>query len=151
MTSKIKRTRWSMAAACLLAAGAVFATTSAALAQAVPQSLVGQWVVVEAERQMAPLPSLVGASVTFTADRFKVERPERSSWEGVVHLNAEKGAIDLLHEGGSLVPPIRGDKWEGIYRFNGDVLEINTSQGHDARPTEFLSGYDLVLMKLRRR
>jgi hypothetical protein len=42
--------------------------------------------------------------------------------------------------------------WEGIYRVQPDGrLEINTAQGLDARPVDFVAGYDLTLMTLRRK
>jgi len=123
----------------------------ASIAQAPAQSLEGTWIVTQAERQMDPYPSLVGATVTFTGNKFRIERPGRSVWEGTLRVDAATGKIDMAHEGSAMVPPVRGDKWEGIYRFAGDTLEINTAQGHEARPSEFLSGYDLILMKLQRR
>ena len=40
---------------------------------------------------------------------------------------------------------------EGIFRFLADGrLEINTATGYDARPVEFLTGYDLTMLTLRR-
>lgn len=136
----------------LLLAGALVAVAAQAAQPPAPsQSVQGTWSVIQAERQMDAYPDLVGAKVTFNGDKFVIERPGRSKWEGTLRLDAATGKIDMAHEGYAMVPPIRGDKWEGIFRFVGDTLEINTAQGHEARPTEFLSGYDLILMKLQRR
>lgn len=117
------------------------------------QSIVGAWEVVVAERKSPPPQEMVGATVTFNADQsFSIERPQRSSWSGTYRLGAKAGTIDLAFRGKNLTRPHEGDVWEGIYRFNPDGrLEINTAQGHDARPVDFLSGYDLTLMTLRRK
>lgn len=129
----------------------LLAVAGIAQAQAPAADVQGTWVVIQAERQLVPYPDLVGATVTFSGNKFRIERPGRSVWQGTLRVDAGAGKIDMAHEGSAMVPPVRGDKWEGIYRFTGDTLEINTSQGHDARPSEFLSGYDLILMKLQRR
>jgi len=117
------------------------------------QSIVGTWEVMEAKRVSAPPQEMVGATLTFNADQsFTIERPQRSSYSGTYRLDSKAGTIDLTFRGKNLLPPAEGDVWEGIYRFHADGrLEINTAQGHDARPVDFLSGYDLTLMTLRRR
>jgi uncharacterized protein (TIGR03067 family) len=118
------------------------------------KSIKGTWVVESAERQMDSYPELVGATVTFADDNtYRIERLEgRSVWFGNVTVDYTKGTIDLLNQAKLLIPPVFGIKWEGIFRFNSDgTLEICTAEGHDSRPTEFLSGYDLTLMKLRRK
>ena len=117
------------------------------------QSLVGTWEVVEAVRKSPPPQEMRGATVSFNADQsFSIDRPERSSWAGTYRLDAKAGTLDLAFRGKNLTRPHEGDVWEGIYRFHPDGrLEINTAQGHDARPVDFLSGYDLTLMTLRRK
>ena len=117
------------------------------------QSIVGAWEVVAAERKSSPPQEMVGATVTLNADQsFSIERPQRSSWSGTYRVDAKAGTIDLAFRGRNLTRPHEGDVWEGIYRFHPDGrLEINTAQGHDARPVDFLSGYDLTLMTLRRK
>ncbi len=119
---------------------------------AMATSIVGNWVVTEAVREMEPNPDLVEASVVFNADNsFSIRRKQRTPWAGVYELNADTGSIDFIFTGRGFVPPKEGDVWLAIYRFNSDgSLEINTTEGHEARPEEFLSGDDLTLMNLRR-
>jgi uncharacterized protein (TIGR03067 family) len=114
-------------------------------------ALQGVWVVTEAERQLAPLPSLKGGVLTITGDKFKLERGILDTWAGDLRIDPASGQIDFLHQAEHLVAPVKGDKWEGSYRLNGDTLEIVTTTGHDARPTAFRTGYDITLMKLQRR
>lgn len=124
-----------------------------ALAAAQPglDSLQGVWVVTEAERQLAPLPTLKDGVLTITGDKFTVERGILDTWIGDLRVDPAMGRIDFLHQGEQMVAPVKGDVWEGSYRVNGDTLEIVTTTGHDARPTAFRTGYDITLMNLRRR
>jgi len=117
------------------------------------QSIVGAWEVVAAERKSSPPQEMMGATVTLNADlSFSIERPQRNSWSGTYRVDAKAGTIDLAFRGRNLPRPHEGDVWEGIYRFSADGrLEINTAQGLEARPVDFLPGYDLTLMTLRRK
>lgn len=116
------------------------------------KDIEGTWVVASAERELDAYPELEGATVTFTGKTFRIERlAGRSTWFGNVMVDYGKGTIDFDNQAKLLIPPVFGTKWEGIFRWDGDTLEICTAEGHDARPTEFLSGYDLTLMKLRRK
>jgi len=145
----------------LLAAAAVTAMALApavfAAAPATPSPtgsdprLDGTWVITAAEREQLPYPDIVGAKVTFKGGMFTIERTEgRSKWFGDLKADAKTGAIDMLMQADTAVFPLKGEKWEGLYRFNGDQLEINTSQGHDWRPSEFVTGYDLADLKLKK-
>jgi len=133
--------------ACVLA---VVACASAPRSAA--QSIEGSWVVAQAEREMAPHEEFVGASVVFNADKsFSIERIQRTPWRGTYSVDTRSGTIDLTFRGRNLTPPIDGTVWEGIFRFHADgTLEINTATGYDARPVEFLTGYDLTMLTLRR-
>ena len=141
-------------AAAMMAAPAAFAAAAAApLASptGTDPRLDGSWVVTAAEREQLAYPDIVGAKVTFQGDKFTIERTEgRSKWFGQLKADAKSGAIDMLMQADTAVFPLKGEKWEGLYRFNGDVLEINTSQGHDWRPSEFVTGYDLADLKLKK-
>ena len=116
------------------------------------QSIEGSWVVEEAEREMAPHDEFLGASVVFNTDTsFSIRRIQRTPWRGTYSVNLTTGTIDLTFRGRNLTPPSDGTVWEGILRFlANDVLEINTATGYDARPVEFLTGYDLTMLTLRR-
>ena len=136
----------------------LFSCALAAIAcESVPQSASAQsleatWGVEGAEREMRPDQEILGASVVFNADQtFSIERLQRTPWRGIYSTDPESGTIDLTFQGRNLTPPLDGTVWEGIYRFHEDgALEINTATGHDARPVEFMSGYDLTMVTLRR-
>ncbi len=120
--------------------------------QSAAQSIEGSWVVEEAEREMAPHEQFLGASVVFSADNsFSIQRIQRTPWRGTYSIDFDSGTIDLTFRGRNLTPPSDGTVWEGIFRFLADgALEINTATGYDARPLEFLTGYDLTMLTLRR-
>ncbi len=120
--------------------------------QSVAQSIEGSWIVEEAEREMAPHDEFLGASVVFNADNsFSIQRIQRTPWRGTYSVDLDSGTIDLTFRGRNLTPPSDGTVWEGIFRFLADgALEINTATGYDARPVEFLTGYDLTMLTLRR-
>ncbi|MBH98521.1 MAG: hypothetical protein CMM56_08725 [Rhodospirillaceae bacterium] len=116
------------------------------------QTLEGNWSVEEAEREMRPNQEFLGASVIFNADlTFSIQRLQRTPWRGTYSIDPESGTINLTFRGRNLTPPTDGTVWEGIYRFGSDdTLVINTATGHDARPLEFMTGYDLTMITLRR-
>jgi len=144
----------------LMTAAATVAAALAPLAFAQPAQpgpspdprLEGTWIVTEADREQIPYPEILEAVVVFKGDTFTVERTGgRSKWFGHIKADPRAGNIDLVMEADTQVFPLKGEKWEGLYRFNGAVLEINTAQGHDWRPTEYATGYDLANLKLRRK
>jgi len=139
--------------AAFMAVLAMFSCFPGGVAYTQSQSIVGTWVVTESVRKSLPPQEMVGATVTFNADQtFAIERPQRTSWSGTYRVNPQARTIDLAFHGKNLTRPHEGDVWEGIYRLQPDGrLEINTAQGLDARPVDFVSGYDLTLMTLRRR
>ena len=132
---------------------AMFVCGLGSVANTQSQSIVGTWTVVESTRKSLPPQEMVGATITFNADQtFAIERPQRSSWTGTYRLNPDARTIDLAFRGKNLIRPHEGDVWEGIYRFQPDGrLEINTAQGLEGRPVDFVAGYDLTLMTLRRK
>ena len=144
----------ALAMFCCFLGVVAFATVSqgSAAQSAAAQSFEGSWVVEEAEREMRPSQELEGASVVFNADNsFSILRLQRTPWRGTYSVDPELGTIDLTFIGRNLTPPIDGAVWDGIYRFHADgSLEINTAQGADARTVEFMTGYDLTLVTLRR-
>ena len=127
------------------------ASVGAPVSGPIDPRLEGVWVVDTAERQMAPYKDIVGSTFTFKGDTFAVARPGHSSWSGHIAADPKTGKIDIKHEADNLVPPLPGDTWQGIYMFDGPVLVINTAQTHDSRPTEFISGYDLALIRLKKK
>ena len=116
-------------------------------------SIVGNWEVVESVRKSHPPQEMRGATLTFNANQsFAIERPQRASWSGTYRLDPKAGTIDLAFSGKNLTRPHEGDVWEGIYRIQPDGrLQINTAQGLEARPVDYLPGYDLTVMTLKRK
>lgn len=116
-------------------------------------SIVGSWEVVESVRKSHPPQPMVGATLTFNADQsFSIERPQRASWAGTYRVDPKAGTLDLAFSGKNLTRPHDGDVWEGIYRIQPDGrLQINTAQGLEARPVDYLPGYDLTVMTLKRK
>jgi uncharacterized protein (TIGR03067 family) len=122
-------------------------------AAAQSQTLVGTWEVVESVRKSFPPQEMRGATITFNADQsFSIDRGERASWSGTYRVDPKAGTLDLAFSGKNLARPHEGDVWEGIFRFHPDGrLEINTAQGLEGRPVDYLPGYDLTLMTLKRK
>ncbi len=142
-----------LAAAALTAAavGSIALAQGAAPTGADPR-LEGVWVVTASEKEMEPNPDVVGAVVTFANGKFTVERSGgRSKWGGTVKADAKTGKIDLHHEADIFLPPLKGETWEGLYRINGQTLEINTTMAHEKRPAEFGGGYDVAILKMQKR
>ena len=133
---------------------AAFAAVACALSPSsvLAQTIEGSWVVDEAEREMTPHEEFLGASVVFNSDSsFTIERLQRTPWRGTYSVDPDSGTIDLTFRGRNLTPPSDGTVWEGIFRFQADGrLQINTATGYDARPLEFLTGYDLTMLTLSR-
>lgn len=131
--------------------GSAVCTAQSQTAQS--QSIVGKWEVMDAVRNSLPPQPMVGATLILNADQtFAIERPQRQSWTGTYRVNPQARTIDLAFHGKNLTRPHEGDVWEGIYRLQPDGrLEINTAQGLEARPVDFVAGYDLTLMTLRRK
>jgi len=117
------------------------------------QSIVGSWEVVESVRKSHPPQEMRGAILTFNKDQtFSIDRGQRASWSGTYRVDPKAGTIDLAFSGKNLTRPHEGDTWEGIFRFQPDGrLQINTAQGMDARPVDYLPGYDLTTMTLTRK
>ena len=146
--------RGPKSAAAFVAALAMFACVSGSVVcTAQTQTIVGKWEVMESVRNSLPPQPMVGATLTLNADQtFSIERPQRQSWTGTYRVNTQARTLDLAFHGKNLTRPHEGDVWEGIYRLQPDGrLEINTAQGLEARPVDFVAGYDLTLMTLRRK
>jgi uncharacterized protein (TIGR03067 family) len=110
--------------------------------------LQGQWRAVAAERNGAPAPDVVGHELAFTGDRFRITRDGRLLFGGpyTIDSSARPQRIDFRQEEGA---NLRGT-WKGIYRFDGNALEIvdNAPDMSKPVPVRFSagpgSGYVLV-------
>lgn len=115
--------------------------------------LQGEWQAVAAQRNGAPAPDLVGHRLAFTKDRFRIMRDGTLLYGGTYTTDpsARPARIDFHQDEGAA---LRGE-WRGIYRFEGDRLEIvdNADDVHKPRPTRFTtapgSGYVLVRFEPR--
>jgi len=140
-------------AAARMAVAAMVACLSVAAVTAQSPSIIGSWEVVESLRKAHPPQEMRGATITFNKDQtFLIDRGQRASWSGTYRVDPKAGTIDFAFSGKNLTRPHEGDVWEGIFRIQPDGrLQINTAQGHEARPVDYLPGYDLTLMTLTRK
>jgi uncharacterized protein (TIGR03067 family) len=125
----------SLGAAALLWAGATRADDAAAAAAEL-KKLQGTWVVVEAERDGAPLDRIKGNKLVVKDNQFTVVT-ESAELKGDLTLDPRKKrkTIDFQHQEGML----SGKKWEGIYKLDAEKLTLCYSEadaGKD-RPDEF--------------
>ena len=136
-----------------MAVAAMVACVSVAAVTAQSPGIIGSWEVVESVRKSHPPQEMRGATLTFNKDQtFAIDRGERASWSGTYKVDPKAGTIDLAFSGKNLTRPHEGDVWQGIFRIQPDGrLQINTAQGHEARPVDYLPGYDLTLMTLKRK
>ena len=140
-------------AAARMAVAAMVACLSVAAVTAQAPSIIGSWEVVESARKAHPPQEMRGATITFNKDQtFLIDRGQRASWSGTYRVDPKAGTIDFAFSGKNLTRPHEGDVWEGIFRIQPDGrLQINTAQGHEARPVDYLPGYDLTFMTLTRK
>jgi uncharacterized protein (TIGR03067 family) len=136
-----------------MAIAAVVACLSVAAVTAQSQGIIGSWEVVESVRKSHPPQEMRRAILTFNKDQtFSIDRGQRASWSGTYRVDPKAGTIDFSFTGKNLTRPHEGDVWQGIFRIQPDGrLQINTAQGHEARPVDYLPGYDLTLMTLKRK
>lgn len=126
----------------------LFAIMSPVGAAADAQALAGRWTAVEAERDGAPAPELVGHEIDFAGDRFTIALQNRLIYGGTYSIDssAEPARIDFSHDEGEAA----GTTWQGIYRVDGDRLTICDDAFDSAkeRPTAFAtapgSGHVLI-------
>ena len=136
-----------------MAVAAMVACLSVTAVTAQSPTIIGSWEVVESVRKSHPPQEMRGATLTFNKDQtFAIDRGERASWSGTYKVDPKAGTIDLAFSGKNLTRPHEGDVWQGIFRIQPDGrLQINTAQGLEARPVDYLPGYDLTLMTLTRK
>lgn len=100
------------------------------------KKLQGTWVVVEAERDGAPLDRIKGNKLVVNDNQFTVITPS-AELKGDLTLTPGKSPkrIDFQHQEGML----SGKKWEGIYKLEGDRLTLCYAEADAGkeRPDEF--------------
>lgn len=134
----------------LLLAAAVLAGPPA---RAQEDGLIGSWVAIEAQRDGAAAPDLLGQYLTFTADAFEITARGQPLYAGTYTADPVTfpSRIDFDHQAGQLT----GYTWEGIYRLEGRYLLIcdDAADINAVRPEDFAttpgSGYVMVTYERR--
>lgn len=113
----------------------------------------GVWVVVRAERDGRPADDLRGNRLTLSGDRFTIDGPAGARLYAGTFTATGAGtssAIDFDHAEGTL----RGLRWLGIVRLEGDELRICDNAGdlRQPRPAAFATapGSGHVCLTFRR-
>ncbi|MEK6644937.1 MAG: TIGR03067 domain-containing protein [Planctomycetota bacterium] len=100
------------------------------------RALEGNWsfVSLEVDGEVAPAVAMTWSRILIDGDRFRTESPG-ANYEGVFNINveAEPHEIDIEFVEG----PEAGNWNYGIFRLNGDQLEICLDMNGKPRPTEF--------------
>jgi uncharacterized protein (TIGR03067 family) len=117
-----------------------------------PEALLGSWTAVEAHRNGAAAPELVGHRLVFADETFNIAAADSSplyAGRYTVDVGHEPARIDFTNEAGNA----SGVTWEGIYRLEGDRLTIVDDAPDPAkgRPTDFAaaagSGYVMIVFQ----
>jgi uncharacterized protein (TIGR03067 family) len=131
----------------LLAALSMIATAAAA-----QEPLQGAWTALEAERNGAAAPDLVGHRLRFDGEAFEIAGPDGAPiYAGSFRTDpaAEPAAIDFVNTAGEAA----GVTWAGIWRLDGTTLTIvdNAPDPSRPRPADFAapaaSGYVMVTFR----
>ncbi len=102
------------------------------------RSLEGTWAFarLEVEGSVMPAAAMQASRLLIDGDRFRTESPE-ANYEGIFNINveAQPHEIDIEFVAG----PEAGNWNYGIFRLNGDVLEICLDLNGKPRPAKFSS------------
>lgn len=84
--------------------------------------LKGSWTAIEAWRDGAAAPELLGNRIEFTGERFRISKPGSLIHSGRYAANPEAlpAQIDFMLEEGVA----KGQSWSGIYRIDNGRLTI---------------------------
>lgn len=134
--------------------GLILAAVLAAPAAAAdaPAALTGSWTAVEAQRDGAEAPELIGHRLVLEAQAFRILAADgKPLYAGryAVDAAARPARIDFVQEAGEA----KGQTWEGIWRIDGERLTIvdDAPDPAKARPTDFGtekgSGYVMVVFR----
>lgn len=100
------------------------------------RALEGTWTFerLEIDGGSLPGPMLAASRILIDGDRFRTESPE-ATYEGVFNLNVEADPAEIDIE--FVAGPEAGNWNHGIFRINGDRLEICLDLNGKPRPREF--------------
>jgi len=127
----------------------IFIQTGHAMAK--KSDLEGSWVAFAAERDGASADELIGNGISFTGDRFSIEKAGKVIFAGhVVLAKGTPAPIDFRIEKGEA----KGQGWKGIFKIEKTTLTIcdNAPDTKAARPRDFAArkGSGHVCLKFRR-
>ncbi len=135
---QVRATRWCLADAQSAIARKSGYASWPQLARHVEQlrALEGTWEFarLEVDGTVFPAGALSASRILIDGDRFRTESPE-ATYEGIFNINveAQPHEIDIEFVAG----PEAGNWNFGIFRFNGDQLEICLDMNGKPRPAEF--------------
>lgn len=116
------------------------------------RALEGAWsfAYLEVDGHPLPMAALAASQILIDGDRFRTESPE-GNYEGIFNINveAQPHEIDIEFVAG----PEAGNSNHGIFRLQGERLEICLELNGKARPTAFLTtpGSGCALERLQRK
>lgn len=119
---------------------AVALAAPAAAAEA-PALLTGSWTAIEAQRDGAEAPELVGHRLVLEGEGFRILAANGEllyAGRYAADATARPARIDFVQEAGAA----QGQTWEGIWRLEGDRLTIVDDAPDPAkgRPVDFAAG-----------
>src|SRR5262245_42111118 len=102
------------------------------------RALEGTWAFahLEIDGQLIPSDTLTASRILIDGDRFRTESPE-ATYEGIFNINVETDPHELDID--FVAGPEAGNRNFGIFRLDGDGLEICLDMNGQTRPTEFRS------------
>ena len=114
--------------------------------------LDGTWTAIEAERNGAPAPDVVGHRLSIAGEAFEIVAPDGAPvYAGTVRVDpaTEPAEIDFVNTAGEAA----GVTWAGIWRLDGTTLTTvdNAPDPSRPRPAAFAaptgSGYVMVVFE----
>ncbi len=114
-------------------------------------NIQGAWTVVSAERDGRPAADVAEHRLAFSGDTFTIQHESHTLYHGTYAVDPSRkpAQIDFRHAEGTL----KGKRWMGIYRLEGEALRIcdNAPNMAKPRPKQFSaksgSGYICMVFK----
>jgi uncharacterized protein (TIGR03067 family) len=102
------------------------------------RALEGTWAFahLEIDGQLIPSHTLTASRILIDGDRFRTESPE-ATYEGIFNINVEADPHEIDID--FIAGPEAGNRNFGIFRLDGDGLEICLDMNGKTRPTAFRS------------
>ena len=109
------------------------------------KKMKGTWTIVTATKDGEPMPEneMKDAKFVFEGDTISMVKGEKKDPVTVKSIDATKSPAWI-----DLQPPEGNEKIEGLYKLDGDTLEMCFKKS--GRPAEISQAKDVVYMKLKR-